>query len=115
MIKRCIAAQPTCKGLEHSRALSENERGHVFLFAPLGFQNQYGHCDEITKFLEHATLLKGVDHPNVQSFLHLSVEDNYVPIVAYPIMEYGNLQQFLALCRMAPSDSPLNVSHVIIM
>lgn len=74
-----------------------------------------GHCDEIAKFLELATLLREVDHPNVLTFLQLSVEDNYVPLVTYPIMEYGNMQQFLALCRMAPGDSPLNVSHMTVM
>ena len=77
----------------------------------LGFQKQYGHRDEITKFLECATLMRGMEHPNILSILGVSVEDDYVPIVVYPIMEYGNLHQFLALCRMAPGDSPLSVSE----
>ena len=50
-----------------------------------------------------------MDHPNVHSVLRVSVEDDYVPVVVYPIMEYGNLHQFLSLCRLAPMDSPLNV------
>jgi len=42
--------------------------------------------------------------------MRVSVEDNYVPIIVYPIMEYGNMHQFLTLCRVAPADSPLSVS-----
>jgi serine/threonine protein kinase len=55
-------------------------------------------------------LLRGIDHPNIHSMLSVSVEDNYVPLVIYPIMEYGNLHQFLVLCRITPADSPLSVS-----
>ena len=76
-----------------------------------GFQKQYGHRDEITRFLECATLLRGMDHPHLHSLLRVSVEDNHVPLVVYPIMEYGNLHQFLTLCRMTPADSPLSVSQ----
>lgn len=74
-----------------------------------GFQKQYGHRDEVTKFLECSTLLCGLDHPNLHSVLRVSVEDNYIPVVVYPSMEYGNLHQFLSLCRINPLDSPLNV------
>lgn len=76
-----------------------------------GFQKQYGHRDEITKFLERSTLIRGIDHPNLQSVLKVSVEDNYIPIVVYPIVEYGNMHQFLSFCRHTPNESPLNVSQ----
>jgi hypothetical protein len=42
--------------------------------------------------------------------LKVSVEDNYIPLVVYPIVEYGNLHQFLTFCRVSPKESPLNVS-----
>lgn len=83
-------------------------------FSSPGFQKQYGHRDEVTKFLEQATLLRGLDHPNIHSLFRVSVEDNFNPLVVYPIVEYGNLHQFLILCRMTPNDSPLSVSHMIV-
>ena len=83
---------------------------HALTHTYTGFQKQYGHRDEITKFLERATLLQGLDHPNIQCVLKVSVEDNYIPIVVYPIVEYGNMHNFLEFCRLTPSESPLNVS-----
>lgn len=82
---------------------------NIMMKMSIGFKKQYGHRDEITKFLETATLLRGVDHPNIHSLLRVSAEDNYVPLVVYPIMEYGNLQQFLVLSRITPADSPLGL------
>lgn len=75
-----------------------------------GFEKQYGHRDEIVQFVEQATLLRGRDHPNIHKVLKVSVEDNYIPLVVYPIVEYGNMHQFLTFCRVSPNESPLNVS-----
>ena len=66
--------------------------------------------DEIAKFLEHATLLRGIEHPNIQPVLRVSVEDNCAPLVIYPLVEYGNLHDTLLFCRLTPDQSPLNVS-----
>ena len=77
----------------------------------VGFEKQYGHRDEIVHFVDLATLLCGRDHPNVHRVLKVSVEDNYVPLVVYPLAEYGNLHHFLTFCRSAPNESPLNVSQ----
>lgn len=60
-----------------------------------GLKKESGKRDEIAKFLEHATLLRGIEHPNIQSVLCVSVEDNYVPLVVYPMVEYGNMHDVL--------------------
>ena len=75
-----------------------------------GLKKESGKRDEIAKFLEHATLLRGIEHPNIQSVLCVSVEDNYVPLVVYPMVEYGNMHDILLSCRLTPDESPLNVS-----
>ena len=80
------------------------------MFSTTGFEKQYGHRDEIVQFVEQATLLRGRDHPNIHKVLKVSVEDNYIPLVVYPIVEYGNMHQFLTFCRVSPNESPLNVS-----
>ena len=76
-----------------------------------GLKKESGKRDEIAKFLEHATLLRGIEHPNIQSVLCVSVEDNYVPLVVYPMVEYGNMHDVLLSCRLSPDQSPLNVSE----
>ena len=76
-----------------------------------GFEEGYGHHNEIAKFLEHATLLRGLEHPNIATVLRVSAEDNLIPLVLYPIVEYGNMHNFLTFCRMSPEESPLNVSQ----
>ena len=76
-----------------------------------GLKKESGKCDEIAKFLEHATLLRGIEHPNIQSVLCVSVEDNCVPLVVYPMVEYGNMHDVLLSCRLSPDQSPLNVSE----
>ena len=75
-----------------------------------GLKKERGKRDEIAKFLEHATLLRGIEHPNIQPVLRVSVEDNCVPLVVYPLTEYGNLHDMLLFCRLTPDQSPLNVS-----
>lgn len=70
-----------------------------------------GRMEDTAKFLETATLLRGVEHEYVLSVLRVSVEDNLVPIVVYPIVEYGSMHNFLTLSRLNPTDCPLNVSH----
>ena len=76
-----------------------------------GLKKESGKRDEIAKFLEHATLLRGIEHPNIQSVLCVSVEDNYVPLVVYPMVEFGNMHDVLLSCRLTPDESPLNVSE----
>ena len=67
--------------------------------------------DEVVRFLEQATAFRGIEHPNLQPVLRVSVEDNIVPLVIYPIVEYGNMHSFLHHCRIAPEESPINVRH----
>ncbi|XP_064404789.1 mucin-2-like isoform X2 [Halichondria panicea] len=74
----------------------------------IGFQQNTGHHQEIAKFLEYATIMRDLDHPNISKVMNVSVEDNLAPLVLYPIVEYGNLHTFLTFCRVSPNESPLN-------
>lgn len=78
----------------------------------VGLKEAGGRMEDTAKFLETATLLRGVEHRYVLSVLRVSVEDHLVPIVVYPIVEYGSLHSFLTLARLNPTDCPLNVSHL---
>ncbi len=79
----------------------------------IGFQQNTGHHQEIAKFLEYATIMRDLDHPNISKVMNVSVEDNLAPLVLYPIVEYGNLHTFLTFCRVSPNESPLNVSTYV--
>lgn len=53
--------------------------------------------DEVVKFLEAATLMSGVQHENILPVLRVSVEDNYVPLVMYPMVEHGDMFNIIKL------------------
>lgn len=67
-----------------------------------------GRREDITRFIDQASLMQGLEHPNILQVMGISLEDNCVPIVIYPISEYGNLHSFLELYRVSPESSPLN-------
>ena len=75
----------------------------------LGITDEGNRREEVAKFIEQATLLQGLEHPNVLPVLGLSVEDGVVPIVLYPSTEYGNLQIFMERSRLTPGETMLPV------
>lgn len=79
------------------------------LTSPTGLGDR-GRREDITRFIEKATLMQGLEHPNVLPVLGMSLEDCCIPIILYPIVEYGNMHNFIELYRVSPQDSPLNVS-----
>ncbi len=101
----------------HVRPMSTLLRSYSMNFSHqcIGFQQNTGHHQEIAKFLECATIMRDLDHPNVSKVMNVSVEDNLAPLVLYPIVEYGNLHTFLTFCRVSPNESPLNVSTYVYM
>ena len=78
----------------------------LFSFPGLGDR---GRREDITRFIEQAGLMQGLEHPNILPLCGLSIEDNCVPIALYPFSEYGNMHIFLELCLTMPEESPLNV------
>ena len=82
---------------------------------PLGVTEDGSRRDQVAKFIEQATLLQGLEHPNILAVLGVSVEDNVVPIVLYPISEHGNLHIFMERCRVNPHECPLHVSVCVYM
>ena len=69
--------------------------------------------DEVVRFLETATLMKGIQHDNILPVLRISVEDNYVPLVIYPTVEYGNMHRLMMLAS-DPEHNALPVSILYI-
>jgi serine/threonine protein kinase len=57
--------------------------------------------EEVTQFIEQATLTKGLNHNNILRLVGLCAEDGYVPLVLYPYCEHGNMQSFLEKCRLS--------------
>jgi serine/threonine protein kinase len=53
--------------------------------------------DEVVRFVEAATLLKGIQHRHILPVLRVSVEDNYVPLVIYPMVEHGDMYRVMKL------------------
>lgn len=78
----------------------------MFSFPGLGDR---GRREDITRFIEQAGLMQGLEHPNILPLCGLSIEDNCVPVALYPFSEYGNMHFFLELCLTMPEESPLNV------
>lgn len=74
----------------------------------LGFP-EGGKRDEIVRFLENATLMKGIQHPNILPVLRVSVEDNCMPLVVYPMVQYGDMHSIMKLAN-DPDHSKLPVS-----
>ncbi len=101
------ACRPTCTSHVYTIKILN------FSHQCVGFQQNTGHHQEIAKFLECATIMRDLDHPNVSKVMNVSVEDNLAPLVLYPIVEYGNLHTFLTFCRVSPNESPLNVSTYV--
>lgn len=77
-------------------------------YTPLGFP-EGGKRDEIVRFLENATLMKGIQHPNILTVLRVSVEDNLMPLVVYPMVQYGDMHSIMKLAN-DPNHSRLPVS-----
>lgn len=67
--------------------------------------------DEVVRFLEAATLMKGIKHRNIVPVLRVSVEDNYVPLVIYPMVEHFDMYRVIKLAS-DPEHSVLPVSLV---
>ena len=53
------------------------------------------------KFLEQATLMKGLDHINILPLVGVCVEEGYVPLVLYPHCEEGSVHSFLERCKFS--------------
>ncbi|CAI8007397.1 Tyrosine-protein kinase transforming protein SEA [Geodia barretti] len=53
--------------------------------------------DEVVRFLEASTLMKGIKHQNILSVLRVSVEDNHVPLVVYPMVEHCDMYRVIKL------------------
>ena len=54
------------------------------------------------KFLELATLMKGLDHINILPLVGVCVEEGYVPLVLYPHCEEGSVHSFLERSKFSP-------------
>ena len=65
--------------------------------------------DEVVRFLEASTLMKGIKHQHILSVLRVSVEDNYVPLVIYPMVEHCDMYRVIRLAS-DPEHSVLPVS-----
>ena len=65
--------------------------------------------DEVVRFLEASTLMKGIQHRHVLPVLRVSVEDNYAPLVIYPMVEYGDMHRVMKLAAN-PEHSIVPVS-----
>ena len=57
---------------------------------------------EVRKFLELATLMKGLDHINILPLVGVCVEEGYVPLVLYPHCEEGSVHSFLERSKFSP-------------
>ena len=58
--------------------------------------------DEVRKFLEMATLTKGLDHKNILPLVGVCAEEGYVPLVLYPYCEEGSVHSFLDRYKFSP-------------
>lgn len=58
--------------------------------------------DEVRKFLEMATLMKGLDHKNILPLVGVCAEEGYVPLVLYPYSEEGSVHSFLDRYKFSP-------------
>ena len=65
--------------------------------------------DEVVRFLEASTLMKGIKHQNILSVLRVSVEDNHVPLVVYPMVEHCDMYRVIKQAS-DPEHSVLPVS-----
>lgn len=53
--------------------------------------------------------MKGIQHRHILPVLRVSVEDNYVPLVIYPMAEHGDMHRAMKLAA-DPEHSVLPVS-----
>lgn len=67
--------------------------------------------DEVIRFIEAATLMKGIQHPHIMSLLRISLEDNYVPLVVYPMVQHGDMYRIIKLAA-DPGHSILPVGLI---
>ena len=67
--------------------------------------------EEVVRFLEAATLLKGISHPHIVPVLRVSVEDGYVPLVVYPMLQHPDMHRVMKLAAN-PEHSALPVSRI---
>ena len=67
--------------------------------------------EEVVRFLEAATLMKGIQHRHIVPVLRVSVEDNAVPLVVYPMVQYGDMYRIMKVAA-DPEHSVLPVSWV---
>ena len=58
--------------------------------------------EEVRKFLETATLMKGLDHNNILPLVGVCAEEGYVPLVLYPYCEQGSVHSFLEKYKYSP-------------
>ena len=65
--------------------------------------------EEVVRFLEAATLMKGIQHRHIVPVLRVSVEDNAVPLVVYPMVQYGDMYRVMKVAA-DPEHSVLPVS-----
>ena len=62
-----------------------------------------GSCEEVSEFLDQATLLRGISHRNVLSVMGLCSDNHQAPIVIYSYPSIGSLHTFLTAHRQATS------------
>ena len=66
-----------------------------------------GSCEEVSEFLDQATLLRGISHQNVLAVMGLCSDDHQAPIVIYSYPSIGNLHTFLTAHKQATSATRL--------
>ena len=81
---------------------------HTYAYPDIGFP-EGSRRDEVVRFLEASTLMKGVKHQYILPVLRVSVEDNYIPLVIYPMVEHGDMHRVIKLAS-DPEHSILPVS-----
>ena len=90
--------------LSHAHTLS-----WLLLFCGLLGFSEGSRRDEVVRFLEAATLMKDIQHRHILPVLSVSLEDNYVPLVVYPMVEHGDMHRAIKLAS-DPEHTVLPVS-----
>ena len=62
-----------------------------------------GSCEEVSEFLDQATLLRGISHQNILAVMGLCSDDHQAPIIMYSYPSIGNLHTFLTAHKQATS------------
>ena len=84
-------------------------------FAYVGFTSEGANRkDEVRKFLEMATLTKGLDHKNILPLVGVCAEEGYVPLVLYSYCEEGSVHSFLDRYKFSPERQQVCVCACVV-